>query len=361
MEQNKKGRKKRKKGRIQGRRAAALMFAAIIVITGILNLAVKDKLFLGKDFFMSVRASAGRLMGKQESNGVFKGKDNYLLADIAVPEDKQLEENLEAMKVYREAYPKVTFYMMLVPDTANLLSEKLPSLAVTANQKEQFKRVQKGLGDGFVWVDVQKALEKHKDEAIYYHTDSRWTTLGALYGYQELLKHMGIDASGQPELKRYAVAGDFSGGLSQISGYEPGYREPVYIYSAKNPAEDTDIVVNYVEEQKKTAALYDSGKLEEKDKYKVFLGGDFPVVDIRTTADSTERLLIVKDSFANCLVPFLAPYYREIVLVDPSIYKGTVAQVMEEYRITSVLFLYGGNTFMEDSSISGVLADGKTE
>lgn len=361
MEQNKSGRKKRKRGRAQGRRAAALMFAAIIVMTGLLNLAVKDRLFSGKDFFMSVRASAGRLTGKQESNGVFKGKDNYLLADIQAPEEKQLEENLEAMKAFREAYPKVPFYMMLVSDAANLLSEKLPSLAVTQNQQEQFERVRRGLGEGFVWVDVQKALEEHRDEAVYYHTDSRWTTLGAFYGYQQLLKDMGLDASVQPELKRYAVAGDFSGGLSRISGYEPGYREPVYIYSVKNPAEDTDIVVNYVEEKRKTATLYDSGKLEERDKYMVFLGGDFPVVDIRTAADSTERLLIVKDSFANCLVPFLVPYYREIVLVDPSMYKGTMTQVMEEYRITSVLFLYSGNTFMEDNSISGVLTDDKTE
>lgn len=84
-------------------------------------------------------------------------------------------------------------------------------------------------------------------------------------------------------------------------------------------------------------------------------------MDIRTTADSTERLLIVKDSYANCLIPFLTPYYREIVVIDPRYYYGDIDKVMKENKITSVLFLYNGNTFMEDNSISGVFADDKAE
>lgn len=361
MEQNKPGRKKRKKGRIQGRRAAALMFAGIIAATGFLNLAVKGRLFSETGFFMSVRAGSGFLAGKRESNGVFKGRDNYLLADIMAPDEEQLAGNLKAMKEFRGAYPKIPFYMMLVPDAANILSDKLPSFAVTENQREQFQRVQKELSDDFVWVDVQAVLEKHKDEDIYYHTDSRWTTLGAYYAYQQLLEDMGTDISAAPGLKAYAVTGNFRGDLSFRSGYESGYREPVYIYSAKNKDEDIDTVIEYVEEDRKSAVPYDSQSLKGEEKYDVFFGGDFPVINIRTTADSMERLLVIKDSFANCLLPFLTPFYREIVVIDPSIYKGTVRQIMEEYRITSVLFLYNGNTFMEDNNISGVLADGETE
>lgn len=46
-------------------------------------------------------------------------------------------------------------------------------------------------------------------------------------------------------------------------------------------------------------------KLDEPDAYEVFLGGDYDKIDIRTTADSTDRLLLVKDSFADCMIPFL--------------------------------------------------------
>lgn len=85
------------------------------------------------------------------------------------------------------------------------------------------------------------------------------------------------------------------------------------------------------------------------------------MMDIRTTADSTDRLLLVKDSYANCLIPFLTPYFREIIVIDPRYYYGDIHKIMEENKITSVLFLYNGNTFVEDNSISGVLESHETE
>ena len=107
--------------------------------------------------------------------------------------------------------------------------------------------------------------------------------------------------------------------------------------------------------EKKTATLYDTSKLKGKDKYALFLGGNYPILDIKTTADSTDRLLIIKDSYANSLIPFLIPYYREIVVVDPRYYYDDIEKVMKKDNITSVLFLYNGITFVKDNSISGVL------
>ena len=140
-----------------------------------------------------------------------------------------------------------------------------------------------------------------------------------------------------------------------LSGYETGYEEPIYIYAPDNLKNATEAVVNNVNEKKKTATLYDTSKLKGKDKYALFLGGNYPILDIKTTADSTDRLLIIKDSYANSLIPFLIPYYREIVVVDPRYYYDDIEKVMKKDNITSVLFLYNGNTFVKDNSISGVL------
>jgi len=127
------------------------------------------------------------------------------------------------------------------------------------------------------------------------------------------------------------------------------------IYAPDNLKNATEAVVNNVNEKKKTATLYDTSKLKGKDKYALFLGGNYPILDIKTTADSTDRLLIIKDSYANSLIPFLIPYYREIVVVDPRYYYDDIEKVMKKDNITSVLFLYNGNTFVKDNSISGVL------
>ena len=150
----------------------------------------------------------------------------------------------------------------------------------------------------------------------------------------------------------YTVADDFNGVLAAKSGTGLNERESIEIYVPASG--DDDVIVNYVDEAKKTSSLYDSSKLETRDKYGVFFGGNTSVMDIKTVSTSEKRLLVVKDSFANCFIPFLAPHYREIVVVDPRYYSGTMTDIMDTYRITDILILYSGNTFMTDNNISGV-------
>ena len=138
-------------------------------------------------------------------------------------------------------------------------------------------------------------------------------------------------------MKPYAVTNDFNGTLSATSGYETGYEEPIYIYASEQTEDMPEVVVNYVNEKKKTATLYDTSKLEEKDKYAVFLGGNYPLIDIRTTADTTDRLLLIKDSYANCMIPFLTPYFREIVVFDPRYYYVVIKELMYDIDFTIVL------------------------
>ena len=292
---------------------------------------------------------------------VYNDNCDDLMEDIKTPNQEQMEHNLASMCSFQEAYPDIPMYMMLVPNAANVLSDKLPSFAVTRDQDKDFAEIQKALKGHLTWVDVSSAMKDHKSENIYYHTDHHWTSLGAKYGYEALAEALQLDTSKEVELKPYAVSDSFNGTLSATSGYETGYEEPMYVYLPKEEGTGPEVVVSYVEEQEKKATLYDTSKLKEKDKYAMFLGGNSGLIDIRTTADSTDRLLIVKDSYANSLVPFLTPYYREIFMVDPRYYYGDIHEIMENNKITSVLFLYNGNTFVEDNSISGVLENAETE
>lgn len=392
------GQKREKnKKKIYIKKAAALLFVCMVAVICLVNLIHRDKefsdkenrmleqkpsftlsgvasgrfmkqyesyksdQFAGRNLWVSLKTNMDLLMGKRDSNGVFKGKDSYLLEDIKKPKKDQLEENIAAIKEFEESYADVPVYFALVPNAANVLSDKLPALASTENQGKQFESIKKGLGDKVNWVDLESALKKHKKEDIYYHTDHHWTTLGASYAYAEIAKAMGLDTANGPKWKQYAVSNDFNGTLSATSGYEQGYREPIRIFVPEKGEKTPDVVINYVDEQRKTASLYDSSKLKEKDQYAMFLGGNYSMIDIKTTAETTNRLLLVKDSYANCLVPFLTPFYREIIIIDPRYYYGDIHQVMEENDITSVLFLYNGNTFVEDNSISGVLNNNETE
>lgn len=311
--------------------------------------------FVGRNLWLSLRNSIDLLAGRRDSNGIFKGEDQYLLEEIVKPDQEKLKEKLDAMGEFRAKYEKVPMYLMLVPNAANILEDKLPRFAVTEDQDQIFDEIRQETQNQFTWVEVGKTLKDHRTEEIYYRTDSRWTTLGANYACQKLSETMGLDQEKTPRWQEYVVTNIFNGDLSARSGYGGSTEETIRIYAAGKQEEEPQTVVEYVEEGKKTSSLYDRSKLIEKDAYGLFLGGDHAMVDIRTTADTTDRLLLVKDSYANCLIPFLVPYYREVIVIDPQYYEGSLDEIMEENKITSVLFLYNGNTFAEEESMSGVL------
>lgn len=315
----------------------------------------KSDQFLGRDFWVSLKTKADLLLGKKDSNGVFKGADGYLLEEISVLDEASYKENMDAVTAFAARYPDLKMHMLIAPNAANILKEKLPAFIATEDQNAQLKRTEEIVSAaGIQWIDAAKTLNQHKNEEIYYRTDHHWTTKGAYYAFQEAAGDLGILQEEMTAFVPHTVTEAFNGTLSATSGYERSRRENIDIYLPEK--NDTKVVVNYVEEKEKSASMYSSEKLEEKDKYGMFLNGNHALVDIKTTSEKNRRLLILKDSYANCFVPFLTPYYREIVLVDPRYYYGDLDDLIEEDRITDVLFLYNGNTFFTDNNLSGVLA-----
>ena len=308
--------------------------------------------FAGRDLWHRLKVALDRFGGSRMENGIYIGKDGQLLQDIQVPDQEHLSENLDAIKNFTETYQEIPVTMILVPDAACVLSDRLPWLASVEDQNQMISMAQQSLGDSVTWVDAASALNKHKREKIYYLTDHHWTSLGAFYTFQEAAPALGIEEDVSDKFLSYTVSDSFNGVLASESGACLGTEEKIDIYVPREG--DDDVIVNYVNESRRTTSLYDSSKLETKDQYGVFLGGNTSLIDIRTVSTSQKRLLVVKDSFANSFIPFLAPYYREIVVVDPRYYSGTIEDIMDAYRITDALFLYSGNSFFTDNSISGV-------
>ena len=308
--------------------------------------------FAGRNLLRGLKVKLDRLGGSRMENGVIIGKDGQLFEDIAVPDSELFTDNINAVKSFAEMYPDIPTTVMLIPDAACILSDSLPAFATVEDQSQMFSMVERGLGDSVSWVDAYSALNKHKTEKLYYKTDHHWTTQAAFYVFQEAAAGLGIEGDVSDDYVSYTVTDSFNGVLASKSGAGLDEKEQIDIYV---PTEgDDDVIVNYVDEAKKRTSLYDSSKLETRDKYGVFFGGNTSVMDIKTMSTSRQRLLVVKDSFADCFIPFLTPYYREIVVVDPRYYSGTLEDIMETYRITDALILYSGNTFMTDNNISGV-------
>ena len=78
-------------------------------------------------------------------------------------------------------------------------------------------------------------------------------------------------------------------------------------------------------------------------------------MEIETGVQNGKHLLVFKDSYANCFIQFLYPYFEHITIVDPRYYYDSVGTVMTGESITDVLYLYNLDTFLSDASLADVI------
>ena len=307
--------------------------------------------FLLRNFWIRVKVRADLLLGKREFNGVYLGSDKYLIQALSEPDKKNVKENLKAIDTFAKDNEALNVHMMIVPNAAYILQNRLPLGAPTRDQSADLKWIREQLGEEVGFIDVTRALKQHAKESIYYKTDHHWTSLGAKIGFEAAAENLGI-MDPVTAYDVYTVSTDFSGTLASVSGYH-GAEDVIEVYAPKNM--EIEYLVTNSDSNEKLPTIYDKSALDRKDQYQVFFGGNYALTDIVTANDVDQRLLIFKDSYANCFIQFLLPYYNEIVMVDPRYYYENVQTLIDNKRITDVLFLYNMDTFMTDRSLADVL------
>ena len=311
---------------------------------------VTDQFFI-RDKWINLKVLEDLALGKKESNGVYIGKKDYLMEIPTAPNQKALDNNLDAISNFSASHPDINTVMTLIPNAAYIYDHLIPRNAPVRDQEKDIKYVMNAVSTSLNFVDLTKTMSSHKEEDIYYKTDHHWTTLGARYAFDALSTALGIEKPTQ-EYKIYPVTHSFQGTLASKSGYDKAL-DTIEIYVPQGV--NTDCVVNFTDEGEKTASVYESAALEKKDKYEVFFGGNHTRIDISTPMEGKKNLLLFKDSYANCFIPFLVPYYRNIIVIDPRYFYDDIESLISDNEITDVLFLYNVNTFFGDNSLGDVL------
>lgn len=316
--------------------------------------------FVLRDFWVTLKAGCDQIMGKVEENGVYLGKDGYLLESFHAPTQERLDSTLSAMTSFANNHPDLKQYALIVPNAVSILKDKLPAAAPQDSQNPYLDQVKSTLeSNGITYIDVRDTLSKHKDEHVYYRTDHHWTTQGAYYAYLAAADTLDIDTS-SIAYEKVPVSASFQGTLSAKSGFRSNKKEELDVFLPKGD-DAPPHVVNYVDEQKKSASFYAAEQLKGRDKYAVFFDSNHAQVKISTPIQENRTLLVLKDSYANCFVPFLAPYYRTIIMVDPRYYYGNLEELIQVENIQEVLYLYNANTFFSDSSLELTLSPDDVE
>ena len=306
--------------------------------------------FAGKKGFVSIKSNLEKLEGKDESNSIFIGKDGQLFEKFIEASQEETDAKIAAINSFYERYSNLNMSFILTPTATKVLEEKLPKYAPNDDELDYINKVFSGLNDNIITINPYEALNQNKDDYLFYKTDHHWTSKGAYITYTVMCEKLGLTAKPIDDFDIVNVTNSFYGSLSSKIGTKGKVSDSIDVYIPK----ESDFVVNYVSEQIKSTSLFDSEYLDKKDKYCVFSGGNHALINIKTLGDPNKKLLIIKDSYANCFLPFLTSHYEEINVVDLRYYYDDLDKLIENKEITDVLFLYNSNTFNSDDSILNI-------
>lgn len=302
--------------------------------------------FPGRDYWVSFQTDMELFMGKNEIHNVYIGKNHYLLEHYTEKEfdPQQISKNLQALeKFVGKAKQNADVHVMMVPTKSWVLREKLPAFAPHYKEQKFYDALQQKLEKEDVLISVEPVLDAHKEEEIYYRTDHHWTTLGAWYAYEQYTKAVGGDLQRAQGKKKFrCISKDFYGTTYAKINYAR-QADKIEIYE---PADKLRVVYNMGE--KKTKTLYDVSFLKTADQYSVFTGGNQAVLEITGGIKNGKTLLLIKDSFANSILPFLAEDYEKLVVVDLRQLNVSGDRLLEMFSPTDILILYNSAQFAQD-------------
>lgn len=310
--------------------------------------------FTGRDAWIRAKACAELLTGSREVNGVYVLGDGLLIESHQETGQERAVEKLKELKEDASAYESLSSVedvkVLLAPTAGAVYREKLPAHAPEFDQYEFLDRAGAALGTKL--VDVRGALEKRRQEGIYYRTDHHWTTLGAYCAYTQWALAEGITPVPEEAFQKVRVSDSFLGTLhSKIN--IPVRPDTIELFLPKG---ERNYQVFYDLREEPEASLYQKKYLETKNQYGVFLDDNHGLVEIRTNParerpsgeKSGKRLLVIKDSYANCFVPFLTEHYDTVFMLDKRYYRGSEEAMIEENKITDIIILYDVMHFIEN-------------
>ena len=307
--------------------------------------------FVFRDQWIRMKTAVERATLKQEAKGIYFGKDGYLIekhqdsfnTSTASNNIRYLSAFMEKMKAeYGEGHATA----MVIPNAVAILKDKLPPLAPESEEEDYLKMLGKALPEG-TWFDASGVLGEHKEEEIYYRTDHHWKTLGAFYTYEAWAKSVGLSPLSVDNYQVETVSADFYGTIEAKVGVDvPG--DTIQIFQPKQEIAYTVTDGSTGEER---TDLYDWSYLETRDQYSIFFGGNKPLVQVAIENDSDRRLLVIKDSYAHCFLPFTFHDFSRVDFVDLRYFNESLQELREKGRYTDILFLYNASGFAEDPSV----------
>lgn len=305
-----------------------------------------------RDAWTALQSKMQQWLGRKEIAGVYLGEDDYYF-EICTDEDishGRVVSNIQAVNALAAAMPESRLYFMPAPTAGAVYAEYLPANAPYYDEAGKMELAASLLRDsGCTVIDLREvfAANSVQGEQLYYRTDHHWNTRGAYAAYDVFGQTAGFVPLTEKQLDLQIISESFRGTLDSKVLDAGGAADVVEV-----PFELPEVSVIA---DGQSISVLDMEKLGEKDQYQVFFGGNYGQVTIETGADTGRTLLVFKDSYANCFVPFLLTHYDAITMVDLRYNDGSWTELTASAP-DDVLVLYEMSNFCKDMNLSAVPA-----
>lgn len=294
-----------------------------------------------RDFFISLKSYSESAILKVENNGIIYGSDGYLFEKYNYIDRNRQDNNIKAINEFIRN-TKANVSVIIAPNSYGIYNEKLPLESPVINMEEELKKIYSKV-NGSNNINIFDTMIKNKKDYIYYKTDHHFTTYGAYLTYKDFIHSINKIAVNNSQLEAKYVH-NFLGTYFSKSKKINIDEDTICYYEIPN----IEMTIN----DKKYNTLYDYNKFNERDKYSGFIYGNNPLTVIKNKEiKNREKILIIKDSYANSMIPFLTQNFEEVHVIDLRSYSNSVLEYINYNKINEVLILYNFINFNRDANI----------
>lgn len=230
-------------------------------------------------------------------------------------------------------------YLLAVPSAAAVCPERLPTHAPVTDEEALLAAA----AEETPLLPLLPALQASASRGIscFYATDHHWTAAGAQLGYETACSALGLTAHSS------GTAQEHAGFYGSFYARYPLPWVQADVFSCELP-DGLRLLVNGEEKP----SLLDPEALGNRDKYAALLYGNHACIELVNDQAQGGTLLVIKDSYANAMLPLLARHYRRIVAVDPRYYAGNIIEFINDYEGEAILCVYGLTTLATGRTIA---------
>lgn len=286
--------------------------------------------------------------GNTANSDYYFAKDGFI---ITKPYDtNRLDTNIKVLNSFSE---NMNVTVGIVPSAGYVLEDKLPKNHISYPDTKVYEKLEAQLNGNISYCDLEAVMKDYysSGEAPYYKTDHHWTTPAAYEAYKVLSSELSYTPTEETRFTKTDYKG-FYGTTYSSSGYFLSDPDTLSIWEQVAEGSNVSVEIYEGENVKTHSSMFFEEHLTEPDMYPVFLDGNHSLVKIKNSTANGGKLLVIKDSYAHALVPFLAENYAEIVMVDMRYFKESVTELCKTEGITDALVLYSISNFCTDTALA---------